>query len=354
MGGGGGLKARAKVVLREAEGTGRLLIALDAMGGDYAPAEIVAGALLAQRELAIEVALVGDRDIIEAELKKLGEDPAKFQVVHASQAIAMDEHPAQAVRTKKDASINVAMELVKRGVAAGFVSAGNTGAVMASALMTLQRIHGIERPALGTVAPFSERGVFVLDVGANADVKPSYLVQFAQMGAIYAERVMGVQRPRVALLNIGSEDTKGSEMAQEVHTRLRAHAEINFVGNIEGGEVHLDRADVIVTDGFTGNVAVKVTEGVADFIFRELRTALTSKLQYKLAALVLRQGLRPMRDRMDPGTYGGVPLLGVNGIVFIAHGNSDARAVKNCIARTKEAASSGMLDQIRGALGRRG
>jgi glycerol-3-phosphate acyltransferase PlsX len=331
-----------------------LLIALDAMGGDYAPAEIVAGALLAQRELSVEVALVGDKDIIEAELTKLGEDPAKFQIVHASQAIEMHEHPAQAVRSKKDASINVAMDLVKRGVAAAFVSAGNTGAVMASALMTLQRIHGIERPALGTVAPFSERGVFVLDVGANADSKPSYLVQFAQMGAIYAERVMGVQRPRVALLNIGGEDTKGSEMAQEVHTRLRAHDEINFVGNIEGGDVHLDRADVIVTDGFTGNVAVKVTEGVADFIFRELRTALTSKLQYKLAALVLRPGLRPMRDRMDPANYGGVPLLGVNGVVFIAHGNSDARAIKNCIARAKEAASSGMLDQIRGALGRRG
>ena len=330
-----------------------MLIALDAMGGDFAPAEIVAGALLAQRELAIEVALVGDSHIIEAELTKLGESPSKFQIVHASEAIAMDEHPAQAVRAKKDASINVAMDLVKRGVATAFVSAGNTGAVMASALMTLGRIHGIERPALGTVAPFSERGVFVLDVGANADVKPTYLVQFAQMGSIYAEHMMGVQRPRVALLNIGGEDTKGSELMQDVHARLRAHPEINFVGNIEGGDTHRDRADVIVTDGFTGNVAVKVVEGTADFIFRELRTALTSKLQYRLAALVLRSGLRPMRDRMDPGTYGGVPLLGVNGVVFIAHGNSDARAIKNCLARAKEAASSGMLDHIRGALGRK-
>jgi glycerol-3-phosphate acyltransferase PlsX len=330
-----------------------MLIALDAMGGDFAPAEIVAGALLAQRELAIEVALVGDSHIIEAELTKLGESPSKFQIVHASEAIAMDEHPAQAVRAKKDASINVAMDLVKRGVATAFVSAGNTGAVMASALMTLGRIHGIERPALGTVAPFSERGVFVLDVGANADVKPTYLVQFAQMGSIYAEHMMGVQRPRVALLNIGGEDTKGSELMQDVHARLRAHPEINFVGNIEGGDTHRDRADVIVTDGFTGNVAVKVVEGTADFIFRELRAALTSKLQYRLAALVLRSGLRPMANRMDPGTYGGVPLLGVNGVVFIAHGNSDARAIKNCLARAKEAASSGMLDHIRGAMGRK-
>lgn len=330
-----------------------LLIALDAMGGDFAPAEIVAGAILAQKEPGIEVALVGDRSIIEAELRKNSEDPSNFQIVHASEAIAMDEHPAQAVRAKKDASINIAMDLVKRGVASAFVSAGNTGAVMASALMTLQRIHGIERPALGTVAPFSERGVFVLDVGANADVKPTYLVQFAQMGSIYAERMMGIPRPRVALLNIGGEETKGSEMMQDVHARLRAHTEINFVGNIEGGEVHRDKADVVVTDGFTGNVAVKVTEGVADFIFRELRTALTSKLQYKLAALILRPGLIPMRDRMDPNTYGGVPLLGVNGVVFIAHGNSDARAIKNCITRAHEAASSGMLDHIRGALGRK-
>jgi glycerol-3-phosphate acyltransferase PlsX len=330
-----------------------LLIALDAMGGDYAPAEIVAGALLARRELNIETALVGDREAIEAELARLGESPSSVQVVHASEAIRMDEHPAQAVRQKRDASINVGMDMVKRGVADAFVSAGNTGAVMAAALLSLGRIHGIERPALGTVAPFSERGVFVLDVGANADVKPSYLVQFAQMGSIYAEHMMAVQSPRVALLNIGGEETKGSELVQEVHARLRSHPEINFVGNIEGGDTHKDRADVIVTDGFTGNVAVKVVEGTADFIFRELRTALTSKLQYRLAAFVLRSGLRPMRDRMDPGTYGGVPLLGVNGVVFIAHGNSNAHAVKNCLARAHEAVSSGMLDHIRTSLGRR-
>jgi glycerol-3-phosphate acyltransferase PlsX len=245
------------------------------------------------------------------------------------------------------------MALVKRGVAAAFVSAGNTGAIMASALMTLQRIHGIERPALGMVAPFTEKGVFVIDVGANADVKPTYLVQFAQMGALYAERMMGVHNPRVALLNIGGEDSKGSEMAQDVHERLRALPAINFVGNIEANEVHKDRVDVIVTDGFTGNVAVKLVEGVADFLFTELRAAMTSKLHYKLAASVLRSGLRPMGERMDPRTYGGVPLLGVNGVVFIAHGNSDARAIKNCLARAQEAVAAGMVDHIRGALGRK-
>lgn len=323
------------------------------MGGDFAPAEIVAGAILAQKELGVEVALVGDRDIVHAEIVRQGGDPAAFQITHAAEAISMDEHPAQAVRTKKDASINVAMDLVKRGVATALVSAGNTGAVMASALLNLQRIPGIERPALGMVAPLTERGIFVIDVGANADVKPSYLVQFAQMGSIYAERMMGVNKPRVALLNIGGEDTKGSELMQDVHNRLRQTPGINFIGNIEGGEVHKDRTDVIVTDGFTGNVAVKLVEGIADFLFKELRGAMTSKLQYKLAALVLKPGLRPLGVRMDPGTYGGVPLLGVNGVVFIAHGNSDAHAIKNCIARAKEASQSGMLDSIRGALGRK-
>ena len=322
------------------------------MGGDHAPAEIVAGALLAASELGIEVVLVGDKALIESELARQGQPTTKFEIVHASEAIGMDEHPAQAVRAKKDASINVAMSMVKRGVAGAFVSAGNTGAVMAAALMTLGRIPGIERPALGTVAPYGEKGVLVLDVGANADVKPNYLVQFGQMGSVYAERVLGIKEPRVALLNIGGEETKGSELIQDVFVRLQK-SDLNFVGNIEGGEVHLGKADVIVTDGFTGNVAVKVTEGVADFIFRELRTALTSKQHYKLAAMVLRPALLKMRDRMDPGTYGGVPLLGVNGAVMIAHGNSEARAIKNALRFAHDAASSGMLDVIRTTLGRK-
>ena len=329
-----------------------MLVALDAMGGDHAPAAIVAGALLARKELGIEVALVGDRQIVEAELTRDGPAPSGIELVHASEAVGMDEHPAQAVRSKRDASINVAMDLVKRGVAGACVSAGNTGAVMASALMTLGRIPGIERPALGTIAPFTETGILVLDVGANADVKPNYMVQFAQMGSVYAERVMGIHNPRVGLLNIGSEDTKGSELAQEVFGRLR-NAGVNFIGNVEGGDVHRGVADVVVTDGFTGNVAVKVTEGVADFIFRELRTAIYSKLQYKLAASIMRPALLAMRERMDPGTYGGVPLLGVNGVVTIAHGNSDARAIRNALRFASEGASSGMLDAIRTTSGRR-
>ena len=329
-----------------------MLIALDAMGGDHAPAAIVAGALLARRELGIEIALIGDRQIVEAELARDGVTPSGIEVVHAAEAITMEEHPAQAVRVKRDASINVAMDLVKRGVAGACVSAGNTGAVMASALMTLGRIHGIERPALGTLAPYTPSGVLVLDVGANADVKPNYMVQFAHMGSLYAERVLGISNPRVGLLNIGAEETKGSELVQDVFERLQKSG-LNFVGNIEGGEVHKGTVDVVVTDGFTGNVAVKVTEGVADFIFRELRTTIYSKLQYKLAATILRPALLKMREKMDPGTYGGVPLLGVNGVVTIAHGNSDARAIRNALRFASEGVSSGMLEAIRSTLGRK-
>src|SRR3990170_3454955 len=208
-----------------------MIIALDAMGGDRAPAEPVKGALLANRELGLQVALVGSPEMVREELAHHGPVPSGIEVVAASQAIAMDEAPALAVRQKKDASINVAMDLVKRGVAVGVVSAGNTGALMASALLNLGRVPGIERPAIGTMAPYTSPGTLVLDVGANVDCKPSYLVQFAQMGAVYMERVYGIERPRVGLLNIGEEPTKGNELTQEVNARLRESG-LHFVGNV--------------------------------------------------------------------------------------------------------------------------
>jgi glycerol-3-phosphate acyltransferase PlsX len=238
------------------------------------------------------------------------------------------------------------MRLAKRGQADAVVSAGNTGAVMASALLNLGRVHGIERPAIGTIAPYNSKGMLVLDVGANADCKPSYLVQFAQMGAVYVEKVHGIARPRVGLLNIGEEETKGNELAQEVFARLQRSG-LNFLGNIEPDRVHLGLADVIVTDGFTGNVAVKTAEGVADFIFHELRAQIMSRPQYRLAALLLRPALLRMRRRMDYGEYGGAPLLGVNGVVIIAHGRANAQAMKNALRVARDAVTSGMLDALR-------
>jgi glycerol-3-phosphate acyltransferase PlsX len=289
---------------------------------------------------------------VREELLSHGPLPGAIEIIAASETIGMDESPAQAVRQKKEASINVAMRMVKDGHADAFVSAGNTGAAMASALVHLGRVSGIERPALGVIAPYTSRGILVLDVGANADCKPSYLEQFAQMGAVYMERVYGVERPRVGLMNIGEEASKGNDLTQEAFERLQK-LDMNFVGNIEPDRIHLGLADVIVCDGFTGNVAMKSTEGVADFIFGQLRSTITSKLQYRLAALVLRPALLQMRRRMDPGEYGGAPLLGVNGVVVITHGRADGPAIKNSLRNARDAVASGMVDAIHGALGHR-
>jgi glycerol-3-phosphate acyltransferase PlsX len=329
-----------------------MIVALDAMGGDRAPAEQVRGALLASQELGVEVALVGDAEALGRELARHGAVSSGIEVIAASEVVGMDESPVQAVRQKKDASINVAMDLLKRGVAGAVVSAGNTGAVMASALLNLGRVPGIERPAIGTIAPYTDAGVLVLDVGANADCKPSYLVQFAYMGAVYMEKVAGVERPRVALLNIGEEPAKGNELAQEVYARLR-QSDLHFIGNVEPDRVHHGLAEVIVTDGFTGNVAVKATEGAADFIFGQLRAAIGSRLIYKAAALVLRPALLQMRRRMDYSEYGGAPLLGVNGVVAVAHGRADAQAMKNALRMARHVVNSGMLDTLREEFGRR-
>jgi len=323
-----------------------MIIALDAMGGDRAPSEPVRGAVIARRELGLQVALVGAPELLRDELARHGPVPSGIELVPASEAIAMDEPPVQAVRQKKDSSINVAMDLVKRGVASAVVSAGSTGAVMASALLNLGRVRGIERPAIGTMAPYNTKGILVLDVGANADCKPSYLVQFAQMGAVYMEKVVGVPRPRVGLMNIGEEPSKGNELTQEVYARLQ-QLDLNFVGNIEPDRIHRGVADVVVTDGFTGNVAVKAVEGMADFIFSQLKAGIMSRPQYRLAALVLRPVLLQMRRRMDYGEYGGAPLLGVNGVVIVAHGRADGQAIKNALRNAREAASSGMLDALR-------
>ena len=326
-----------------------MIIAVDAMGGDLAPAEPVRGALLAHRSLGIDIALVGDPEAIRAELASHGATPSGIEIVPASEVIAMDEAPVQAVRQKKQASINVAMSQMKQGAASAVVSAGNTGAIMASALLTLGRVAGVERPAIGAMTPFTEAGTLILDVGANADCKPSYLEQFAHMGAVYMEKVYGIERPRVGLLNIGEEETKGNELTQEVYARLK-RSRLNFVGNIEPDRVHHGPVDVLVCDGFTGNVAVKVTEGIAEFIFDELKAAISSRLRFKLAALVLRPALLQMRSKMDYGEYGGAPLLGVNGVVIVAHGKADAQALKSAIRVAQKAANSGMLDALRGAL----
>ncbi len=320
-------------------------IALDAMGGDLAPVEPVKAAVFAAQEFDIDVALVGPQALIEAELKKY--PPTKrIEVVPAGAAIAMEEeHIVQAVRQRRDASINVATALVRDGQAQGVVSAGNTGAVMASAFVVLGRIPGIERPAIGTLLPYNAGRVFLIDAGANVDCRPSQLVQFGQMGSAYMEKVVGVQHPRVGLLNVGEEESKGSELAQEAYERLRESG-LNFIGNVEGVNVHKVPADVIVTDGFTGNVALKVGEGVADYILEQVRAVIKSSLLYASAAILLKPALKRALKSLQYEEYGGANLLGVNGVVVIAHGRSDAVAIKNALRVAKAAAGSGLIETM--------
>lgn len=322
-------------------------IALDAMGGDHAPDAIVRGGVEAARALGVEIALVGVPEVVGRSLAAFGAAPG-VAIVPAEEVIGMDEHGATAARQKRRASINVGLREVKEGRAAAFVSAGNTGAVMAGAVFVLGRVRGIERPALGTVFPVSGgRRVLILDVGANAEVKPQYLAQFAEMGQAYARLALGVSTPRVALLSIGEEASKGSTLVQEAHEALAALPGLHFMGNIEGKDITRGLAEVVVTDGFTGNVAIKVAEGVAEFILDELRTVLTSRLRYKLAAAALRPAFRVLRGRLDYREYGGAPLLGVEGHVIIAHGRSDARAILNAIRAARDAAQGDVVAAIR-------
>ncbi len=322
------------------------LIALDAMGGDYAPAEIVKGAVAAARDLGVRVALVGRPDDIAACLARSGPRPNTVSIVSASEVIAMDESPALAARQKKDSSIAVGLRLVRHGQADAFVSAGNTGAVMAGAIMHLGRIRGVERPSLVALMPLSGRLTVFLDVGANADCKPVYLLQFAQMAAAYMERVWKRERPTVALLNIGEEESKGSTLAQEAYALLAASG-LNFIGNVEGRDVPFGKADVVVTDGFTGNVVVKTMEGMAEYIQGEIRGAIRSRPWYAAAGALLLPAFATVRKNLDYREYGAGPLLGVNGLVFVGHGRSDARAIVSALRVAREAVVSGMLEALR-------
>jgi phosphate acyltransferase len=328
-------------------------VALDAMGGDNAPGEVVVGAIRAARELSMGVYLVGREDAIQAELAKHDTSGLDLPIIHTDEIIEMDEHPASAVRRKKKASMTLALQLVRDGSALGAVSAGNSGAMMAASLFTLKRIEGVDRPALGTVFPTRDGVCFVLDVGANTDCKPEYLQQFALMGSIYMERIFSVASPRVGLLANGEEETKGNELVIQTHQLLKAHAEtlgINFIGNVEGREIPSGGADVVVCDGFVGNVVLKLSEGLAETLLGMLRTQMTSSLPNKLAAAVLQPGLRKVFRRMDYAEYGGVPLLGINGSAIVAHGRSNAKAIKNALRVARQTSETDVVGAIAGGL----
>jgi len=329
-------------------------VAVDAMGGDNAPAEIVRGALRAATELHIPVLLVGRRELLENELARI-EGPetvsrARLTIVDAREVVEMDEHPANAVRSKRDSSVLRACALVADGQAGAVVSAGNSGAVLAAALFTVKRIPGIARPAIGALLPGRPSRTFLLDVGANADCKPEWLVQFAVMGSVYARTMMEVASPRVGLLSNGEEPGKGSQLVRETYPLLEA-APVRFTGNVESKELFIGACDVAVCDGFAGNVALKAAEGVGEYLFAALRQEAMSSLTARIGGQLLKPRLRSIRDRVDYRHTGGALLLGVAGEVVIAHGRSDALAVMNAIRVASEAARRDVSGSIADALG---
>jgi glycerol-3-phosphate acyltransferase PlsX len=296
------------------------------MGGDNAPAVVLEGVAAAlDADPGLTILLVGPADVVEP----MASD--RCRPVSTTEVIAMDEHPASAVRAKKDSSIVVGCRLVKEGAAQGFFSAGSTGACMAAATLGMGRIAGVMRPAIATIIPASSRPTVLLDVGANSDVKPEMLVQFAAMGAAYAQAILGVAEPSIGLLNIGEEPTKGSLLSQEAHALLAAGTP-GFVGNVEGRDVSAGTVDVIVTDGFTGNVTLKVLEGLSSALFRELKATLTASMPNRVAAAVVGPSLQSLKQRLDPEAYGGAPLLGVDGVCIIGHGSTRAAGIANGIA----------------------
>ena len=322
-------------------------IAVDAMGGDHAPAQIVKGAALAAREYGVDISLVGLPQVVQPLL----DSHPRLQIVPCTQVIAMDEHPAQAVRNKPDSSISVCARLCKEGRADGWTSAGNSGAIMATALFVQGRIRGVERPALGSVIPTRDGFAYFLDVGANVDSKPEYMTQFAMMGAVYAREMLGRAQPRVGLLSNGEEEGKGDERVRETARRLKGTLP-GFIGNVEPKDIYGARADVIVADGFVGNVAIKMAEATAEFLFRNLRDELPRTVTGMLGGLLIRPGVRQIRERVDWREFGGAPLLGIDGVAVVAHGRSDARAMKNAIRVTREAVENQLVGKIRAEVGK--
>ena len=317
-------------------------IALDAFGGDYAPEEIVEGALLAAELEGISVILTGDEHRLRSLVGgKAGSN--RIEIVHAPEVVQMDEEPVAAVRSKRDSSLVRGAQLVRQGEAQALVSAGSTGATLAAALFNIGRIKGVERPAISTILPTAAGFTLVLDVGANVDCRPSQLVQFAQMGSIYAAEVLKVPNPRVGLLNVGHEPGKGNQLAKEVYSLLQ-QTSLNFIGNVEGREVPGGHVDVVVCDGFLGNVVLKFAEGLSSTLLNMIKEEAKRSLVATAGALLMKPGFRRLKKRMDPNEYGGAPLLGINGVVIIA--GSNAKAIYNALRVAREGVQNRYVEII--------
>lgn len=320
-------------------------VALDAMGGDHAPGATVAGAVQAARNLGTPVLLVGDESRLKAELDQHGPLPAGIEVVHAGDAIGMDEPPGMALLRRRDASVVVSMDLVKQGRAAGVVSAGNSGAVMGAAVLRLGLLAGVDRPAIAMILPNRHGRVVVLDGGATVDSRPEHLRDFALMGSIYAHCLFHLERPRVGLLSIGEEPSKGSAATKKAYALIQ-ESQLNFVGNVEGKELALGEVDVVVCDGFVGNVVLKAAEGYAELFISMLKQQFLGGWRRRLGAWLLRPGLASFGRQLDYATHGGALLVGVSGICVIAHGRSSSAAVESAIRVARDLAAQGVLQEL--------
>ncbi len=320
-------------------------IAVDAMGGDHAPREVIRGAVQAARELGLQVVLVGREELLRDELRSMDVRKGTVDVAHASEVVGMCEVPGVAIRKKKNSSIRVGLNMVAEGAASSFVSAGNSGAVMAGALYVLRKVKGVDRPAISATIPTPSGPIVLIDAGANVDCKPSHLIQFGFMGDAYARKILGISRPRVGLVSIGEEETKGTDLTREAGVLFRQTG-LNYVGNLEGRDFFAGKADVFVCDGFVGNVVLKTMEGMASALGHFLKDEIGKSAFAKLGVLLAGGAIRRVKNRLDYTEYGGAPLLGVKGGVVICHGASDAKAIKNAIRAAETLHEHGVEDEI--------
>ncbi len=324
-------------------------IAVDAMGGDYGPAVVVEGAVASAREFGASIILVGDKAAIERELSRCKAHDLAIDVRHASQVVGMAELPSHALRRKRDSSLRVAADLVRDGEAAAFVSAGNTGAALAIAMFVVGVLPGVDRPAIAAVLPNLRGFTVLLDAGANVDPKPKHLLQFAVMGHVYARDILGYANPRVGLLSVGEEEGKGNDLTKEAYEELKVSS-LNFIGNVEGREIYNGRCDVVVTDGFTGNVALKISESLADMLGSMIKEELTRDVRSKVGAALALPAFERFKKRVDYTEMGGAPLLGINGAAIICHGASPVKAIKNAVRVAREWAKADLNQHIKTAL----
>lgn len=321
-------------------------IAVDAMGGDFAPAVVVEGSIKAADELDIPIILVGDSSRVEAELKKYGPKRPNISVRHASEVVEMHESPVQAIRKKKDSSLKVCFDLVKNGEAGAVVSAGNSGAAMAAGMFFMRKIKGVDRPAIAVSVPTMKNPAVLLDVGGNVDCKPVHLLQFAVMGEVYARYVLKKDRPRVGLLSNGEEEGKGNELTRETNALLKKTS-LDYIGYVEGRDIYQGDVDVVVADGFVGNVVLKLSEGLVEAVTLMLKNEIMASVPSKIGYLLAKGAFKKLKKKIDYAEYGGAPLLGIDGVCFISHGRSNPKAIKNAILRASEYASGNVNAMLR-------